>query len=220
MKVSKRYTDFQSETGFFLQYISFHFQRVGVSIEQVLSVLNWHDRYSIAYRKYADPQQHTSATVAEMAKLHKEGVELISGLRQQIKNDKQITLTADDYKSLGIHVDKTTYTRATKPTTAPLLVETEAKPHRNKFQAVDNNTDNPAYLLGRRTRLIIKTAYSVDAKPKAKDYEVVMQSNKATFAIVTPPEIPKGSRGYIRAAYVNSRGEIGPYSKPLEFEVN
>ena len=220
MRISKRYTDFQSETGFFLQYLSFHFQRIGVSIEQVLSVLDWHDRYSVAYRKYADPQQHNRAIIAEMATLHKEGVELISGLRQQMKNDKQITLTADDYKVLGINVDKTERTKPPLLTTAPLIVPAEIKRRSNKFQSVIyDQTGKRRHYLPRRTELIIKVAYSTDGKPEAKDYDVVMVSSKAIFTIITPPEIPKAMKGFIKAAYRNSAGE-SPYSKPLEFAVN
>ena len=220
MKVSKRYTDFQSETGYLLQYLSFHFERIGVSIEQVLSVLDWHDRYSVAYRKYADPLKHTSAIVAEMATLHKEGVELISGLRHQIKNDKQITLTAEDYVRLGIHIDKTGRTKPPLLTTAPLIVSAEIKPRSNKFQSVNyDETGKIRHYLPRRTQLIIKVAYSADGKPEAKDYDVAMVSSKAIFTIITPPEIPKSMKGFVKAAYRNSTGE-SPYSKPLEFAIN
>ena len=208
MKISKRYTDFQSETGFFLQYISFHFQRVGVTIEQVLSVLNWHDRYSIAYRKYADPQQHNRAIVAEMAELHKEGVELIRGLRQQMKNDKQITLTAEDHKQLGIRVDKKERTKPPLPT-APLLVTAKIKTRSNQFRCVTyDETGKRRYYIPHRTQLIIKVAYSSDAKPEAKDYEVAMISTKATFTIITPPEIRKGQRDLSRRLTETAREKV------------
>ena len=219
MKVSKRYTDFQLSTGYMLQYLAFHFGRLGISLEQVLSMLDWHDRYSIAYKKYIDPQQHNRAIIAEMAKLYKEGVEMVSGLRQQMKHDTQITLNADDYINLGIHDDKKTYTKATKPTTAPVLVVAEIKPRSNKFQSVTyDEAGKMRHYLPRLTQLIIKTAYS-HTKPEAKDYDVAMVSSKAIFTIITPPEVKKSMKGFIKAAYRNNAGE-GPYSKPLEFAIN
>ena len=219
MKISKRYTDFQSKSGLFLQYLAFRFQELDVTLQQVLSVLDWHDRYSIAYKKYIDPQQHNKAIIAEMAELHKEGVELVGGLRQQIKKNKKITLTADERAYLGIHLDKETYTKATKPTTAPVLVQAEIKPRSNKFQSITyDETGKSRHYLPRLTELIIKTAYS-KTKPEAKDYDVVMVSSKAVFTIITPPEVPKRTKGFIKAAYRNNAGE-GPYSKPLEFVVN
>ncbi len=55
----------------------------------------------------------------------KDGTRKVNGtsaLRQQLKNNANITLTAEDYVTIGIHIDKTTRTPSPLPTIAPINI--------------------------------------------------------------------------------------------------
>ena len=45
-------------------------------------------------------------------------------------------------------------------------------------------------------------------------------SGRSSFTVVSPPNTQVGTFGYVKNCYVNSRGETGPDSTPLQFMVN
>ena len=134
-----------------------------------------------------------------------------------------VTLTGDDRTAMGIHLDKPTHTRVPVQTVAPMVENFEMHHLQNKFRtsypdsAGDFHRRLPAY-----NQLLHKVAYSASAEPPTADtdYNHVGVSGRSAFTVVSPPNTQVGTFGYVKCRYVNSRGETGPDSTPLQFMVN
>ena len=81
----------------------------------------------------------------------------------------------------------------------------------------DENRRLPAY-----NQLLYKVAYTAAGEPPPADvaYDHISVSGRSSFTVVSPPNTAVGTFGYVKCCYVNSRGETGPDSTPLQFMVN
>ena len=55
--------------------------------------------------------------------------------------------------------------------------------------------------------------------PTDADFIHVFTETRSRFTIVTPEDIADATEGYVKACYVNTRGEAGPFSEIAPFVV-
>ena len=106
--------------------------RLGIATEVVTDLTTYQTDWNTKYATYKDPATHTPAAVEAVRVAYKTGQEKVRSIQRQVKN-AAVEKTADDYKSLSIHIDKETKTRVPRPTEAPSIVETHRAIGSNKF---------------------------------------------------------------------------------------
>ncbi len=223
LRMSARYAQFNELLSKILAYLPDNAGRLKIPDSQVAELTETQRQWAPAYAAYMDPNQRTRAVIMDMEKRFKAADAPVRALQQGLKNNPNITLTGDDHTALGVHVDKTTRTPVPVQTVAPLVEAYEMRHMETKFRtsypdsAGDFHRRLPAY-----NSILIKTAFTAaDAPaPAAADYDHITMSGRSRFTVVAPPNTPVGSHGYVKCAYVNSRGEAGPDSEALMFLVN
>ena len=186
-------------------------------------IAEMHAAWTEKYAEYKDAIRRTHAVINEMQALYQTYGKAIHDLQQSVKNNIDVKLTGADHAALAIHLDKTTRTAVPRQEVAPNIEQVEIKPSLNIFQtAYPDSAGNSHRRLPAYNQLLIKVAYGDgDAVPADAAFTHVTLSGKSKFSVHSPHDIaPVGTRGYVKCAYVNSRGEAGPDSAVFAFVVN
>ena len=110
LRLSAEYVEFNLLFGCIVGYLPDNAERLAIAAAEVSALNAAYGNWGIAYEVYADPARRTSAAIAQMRMEYKKDLRAVHGMRQAVKHNNQITLTAEDYRALGIHHDKTTRT--------------------------------------------------------------------------------------------------------------
>ena len=198
--------------------------RLGVADSQVTALTTFQTDWTTKFNTYKNPATHTPAAVEAVRVAYKTGSEQVREIQQQVKNNNSVEKTADDYKSLSIHIDKETRTPVDRPAVAPLVLEIEIKPGSNKFRFSEPSGEGQAHKhLPYRTHLRYRIAHVApggETPPPDGDYTGIHESGRAEITVIAPPNLPKGTHGFIRGCFVNNKGEAGPECDPLEYVIN
>ena len=203
-------------------WLADHAERLGVSGQQVAELKREAKTWSAIYAEYTNPNTRTRAVIMQIEEDYTRINTLVHTVQQQVKNNAKVTLTGDDHTAMGIHLDKPTRTRVPVQTVAPMVENFEMHHLQNRFRtsypdsAGDFHRRLPAY-----NQLLHKVAYSATAdEPADAAYDHISVSGRSSFTVISPPDTAVGTYGYVKCCYVNSRGETGPDSAPLQFMVN
>lgn len=195
--------------------------RLLVAVDQVTDLGTENVVWIDIWAKYSNPNTRTRAVIVDIETDFQRINAKLSTLQQQVKTNAA-TKTGEDHLALGIHIDKPTRTPVPRQTVAPNVEEYQIAHLQNKFRtsypdsAGDFHRRLPAY-----NSLLIKVAYpAAGVAPVDGDFDHISVSGRGNFTVMSPPDTPKGTIGYVKVCYVNSRGEIGPESEPLSFVVN
>lgn len=120
MRLSQRYLDFNAEVTAILPYITTNMARLETPQAQLDALTAAMTTWTSALSAYTGPATHTPAAIEAMRMQYDSFYHAILALRQQLKNNTNITLTAEDFATIGIHIDKTTRPRAPVPDIAPI----------------------------------------------------------------------------------------------------
>ena len=221
MRLSQKYLDFDAEAKAAMQYLPDTFARLGISQEQYDRLVAELTAWTAALSLYIDPQTHTPAAIENMRMQYDTFYHSILAMRQQLKNDSDITLTADDYTALGIHIDKTTRTRSRVPDVAPISVLLETNHLVNEIvtsQPVQGEERHRA-MPDDVQRIGRAIAYAAEGVTPTRDqYHAIDSVGVTSYRIVSlPSEV--GMICWLITWYINPRGETGPESEPLSFRV-
>ena len=195
--------------------------RLGINDAQHQQFLALLSEWNSAYTAYTNPQAHDDAAVLAMRRSYTSMDALVRGLRLQIKHNRALTLTSEDYQSLGIHRDKQTRTRATAPEHAPIIALLGTTHLENEFQVQQPDSEHFHHLaLPPGPKLARKLAVTAPGSPAPtpQDYRPIDASGKSKFKLIFAPA-DEGNIGYLICAYFNRRGEHGPQSPPLRFYI-
>ena len=197
--------------------------RLGIATETVTDLTTFQTDWNTKYATYKNPATHTSAAVEAVRVAYKLGQEKVRSIQRQVKN-AAVEKTADDYKSLSIHIDKETRTPVPRPTEAPSIVETKRSIGSNKFLVQVSSGEGQAhnrlpYRNHIRYRVALVEPGGVTPPPDG-DYTGIHESGRAEFTVTAPPNTPKGTVGYIKACFVNNKGEAGPECPPYQYVIN
>lgn len=225
IRYSQRLANFDADLKAFDAHLTANATRLAVGADKVTEVTTYRTTvWDVKYATYLAPATHTREAVigAEMA--YNEGMAIIRPLRQQIKNNSEITLEESDYVELGIHMNKGHRTPTPIPEYPPNLQEIETKHNTNRFHASFPDSAGTGRLaIPYRNRIQIECAYlppgNDPAEPTEEDFHLVSQKGRANFTLHAPTGVEAGSRGFVRARYVNAKGEMGPVSATLAFTV-
>lgn len=221
-RLSQRFLDFHVEIESFIGYLTIDNQaRLGVSDAQYQRLLALLQQWSPVYQNYIKPETRTAPVNASIQSIYKEFSAEIRGLQQQIKKDRSITLTAEDYEKLYIHKDKSTITRPNRPDKAPELVLLNTAHLENEFEAHLPNSEDIRHLAlpaGWKLSRKIAVVGPTDPPPLAQDYRPIDSVGRGKFKLTFAPA-DEGKIGYIICTYFNRRGEYGPESPPLRFHI-
>lgn len=222
-KISIAFEKLDSELATMIFHLEEHAGRLGVTPEQIGRLTDLQEKWDPAFAAYKNPATHTSITVGTVQKLAKKIESRLRAMRRQIKNSDIVTLNAGDIVNLKIHPDKETRTRVPVPQHTPVIEQFRWNP-RNPGFAVSYTVDGTEKKkrMPYKTHLEVKTAYAAGGEPPpgAGAYQTVRESGKMKFGITVPGGIPIGMRGFVKVCFVNSNGEPGADSYPLEFLVN
>lgn len=198
--------------------------RLGVSAAQMTALTTFKGDWDTKFADYKDPAKHTAAAVEAVRVAYKSGAEMVREIQQQVKKNASVEKTADDYKSLAIHIDKTTRTPVDRPAVAPLLSEIKIEPGSNKFLFSEPSGEGTSHKhLPYREHIRYRVAHVEPGgviPPPDGDYSGIHESWRAEITVISPPSAMKGTHGFIRGCFVNDKGEAGPECAPLQFTVN
>ena len=198
------------------KHLAAHAQRLGVSEEQVAELNEFKTRWDEIQKRYLDPGRHNAAAVADAQNGYKQGEKLTRGLQQQIKNNRQTTLTGEDFEALDIRPKKTTLTRAKRPLVSPALSVARAGTGKIVIKTV---VPERGEILHRRLPYGCKLLARISYEPEADRFDQIIISGRSTFSF-EPQGRPMGTKGFVKACYFNTRGDLGPECEPFEFVVN
>ena len=221
--LAEKYYRFDSGLKTMTLYLAEHFARLEVSQAQVQAITAFREKWLPLYKKYSTPLTHTRAAVGDMRTIYAEGTKLMRGLRQQIKHNARVQLTGEDQTALQIHIDRRTHKHAQHITSAPTIVEVGINHRKNIFRVRYIGNECEMYgRLPKSNRLMIRIAHvAPDAAPPADNqYGEVKSSGSATITLNPPDDVKRGARGFITVCYVNTLGQMSPWSTPLEFIIN
>ena len=127
LRLAATYSEFNTLISQWGLYMVDNATRLQVSAEQVADLNAAVASWATAYNAYLDPNTRNRAAILAIETEYKADKEMIRGLQQQVKNNKQVTLTGQDRMALEIHEDKETRTRVPVQTVAPLATFYEVK---------------------------------------------------------------------------------------------
>ncbi len=218
MRLSQRYAEHWAELLSMVQYLSDtggvpseNATRLGVTAEQVTSLINFNSAFQTAYNNYIDPDTHGPKAIREMREMDDAAYTFVLPLRQAIKNG-MVTLTTDDYLHLFIHEDKTTRTPAEVPTDAPTLVLVDRRAMALTFDTTMQTTEGVNRVaLPRNTKVARQIAVLPQGtEPTDGDFHPMDYIGRGRFTVMfTEPEV--GMNAFLKVAYENSAGR-GPWS--------
>lgn len=222
-RISKRYYQFNGELEALIGYLTVpNRARLGIRDDQYDGLVAKLPAWSAAFNAYKNPETRTQPVNSEMKRLYKDYEALVRGIRQQVKNLQGVPLTGDDYAALGIHQNKTTRTRHTRPDYAPSIKLIRIAHLENEFEVQHPDSVNINRLaLPTGLKLARKLAITepLDPPPEASAYEPIDEAGRGKFTL-NFDLAQEGKIGYIICSYFNSRGEHGPESPPLRFYIN
>ena len=223
LRLAKKYTDFQADFLTLMTYLGFNYERLRVDGQTVFELSELREKWLAAYDKYSNPDTHTPTATAEVESAYGQSMGLIRKIQQQVKNDAAVELTTQDRYNLLIRERETTKTRATVPAKAPYILVVKRMERSTTFRAMNNLAPkNRRNALPPKTKLLIKVAYpATGEQPTEGDFRFIHDSRRALFTVTAPDDIPQGTLGYVKAAYVSTLGEQSPFNEPpVSFAVN
>jgi hypothetical protein len=221
MKISQIYSDFNSEVTVSVPYIDTNQLPLKVTAAQATELTDFLTDWNALWAKYIDPTQHTDTVVHDMINLYHDFHSSILGIKQQIKNNKSITLTAEMISKIHIHVNAPHRTAIPVPGFAPAnqLIKSTHLVNKiwtfNPQPGMENETNMPVDV----TRISRKMAVVADGvTPSPENYHAITQVGVTIYDIVFSPE-QEGSVAWLITSYVNPRGQEGPPSPPFKFRI-
>lgn len=221
MRLSQKYLDFNSEFTNFDAYLTDNATRLEVATAQVTLVTATLTTWNTAFTQYVTPATHTSIAVEGMRRAFDTAYHLVLGLRQQVKHNRNITLSAADFSNLGIHIDKTTLTPSPIPSQTPIntllatnhLVNTLSASMPK--QGEQNHRGKPEHVHSIGQEIAVLDA---DIDPTPNDYHSIDSIGSTTFDIsFNQSEV--GKTCHLITWYINPRNESGPKSPALSFMI-
>lgn len=203
-------------------YMPTNSERLQIPADVVTEISDKTNAWVAEYAKYLDPNTRTRGVIRDVTELYESTLSFMNKFQQDLKNDTSITLTGPDRQAMQVHTDKTTRTPVPVQADAPNITQVSIAHMKNIFQtsypdtAGESHHRMPAY-----NSLLVKAAFLPDGQPPTEgDYTHITSSGRSKFTLRAPEGTAVGSKGYVVCAYMNSRGELGPFSVPLEFLVN
>ncbi len=174
------------------------------------------------YKLYIDPETHTERQIETTRTAYTQTRSLLSGIQQQVKNSKAVTLTDADIDNLYIHRDAPRRGRVPVPSVAPDNVLLASKHLTNRISTfepspgIENHLGLPADVsrVGRKIALVPQG----EPAPQASDYHPLDSSGAGAFNLVWQPEQAEHNC-YLITWFINFRGESGPESLPFKFAI-
>ena len=221
LRISATYVSFNELFGSIVRYLPANATRLEIADSEVTELNAKYGTWGIAYAAYAEPTGRTSEAIQQVKMEYDTDLAAVQGMQQAVKNNNQIALTAEDHHALGIHIDKKTLTPVPRQEVAPLLEEYRITHHTNFFRANYPDSAGDAHrFLPYGNHLLVQFGYpAAGAEPTEDDFTHVFTATRSRFVIESPDNIAAGTKGYVRACYVNTRGEAGPNSAIVAFIV-
>lgn len=220
MRLSKEYARFNFEINSSVPYIALsgNATRLNISPKQVTSIqehlIDWNSKYA----PYISPNTHTDPVILAVKKAYKIFYSEIQAIKLQLKFNKAITLTSEDYANIRVHKNVTKRSRVPRPVMAPdteVLYQTHlvakifarCPGHKTKKSLPDD-----VKKIGRK---LVVQAVDLDL-PLPAMYQSIESIGSTTFNLIFKYE-EKGLQAHLITCYINPTGEEGPYSNPLSF---
>ena len=217
--ISKIFLRFDTELKGIISYAKANQKRLQISDTTIAHLTNDLAIWASQFALYSDDTKRTSAVTHQVRTNYEDIGSYLHRFQQSLKNDPDVDLTEDDYTGLYIHKDKKRRGHIPKPTIAPQIDLLATSHLRNEFEITDPNRPDqnhrafPDDITGAGRKLAV---VATDVTPAETDYITLGNTGRTMFTINFATN-QEGKRGYLVAWYVNSRGEMGPESKPLSF---
>lgn len=121
--------------------------------------------------------------------------------------------------SVGVHVRPEKYSRVPAPTDQPAMGVVSVYIRTVTVRIYDraNGTlrGKPSGAIGAKIYTFVGEEYPTDAA----QWDYRGDATKGKFAIPFPPSVPNGAQVWVRAAWYNRKGEIGPTSAPISTNI-
>ncbi len=224
MKLNQKYADFMAEMAVTVPYllITGTPARLGVSTTRMASITTNNGILIGKYGIYADPNTHTPASVANVKAIYDIFHPEILALRQQLKNDMDITLTGEDCAALFIHIDVEKRTKVPAPKFSPInhiekrthLVATVFTSNPNPPHDTEKSKPVDVAQIGRKMIIV-----ELDEALPAQDKYVPLNSIGVTVYDIVFQLEEIGKVAYLITWYISPTGETGPVSDPLKINI-
>lgn len=222
MKISQEFLHFNNEVNVSVPYMTDALNKTRLKIDdtQATSMTSHLIDWNIFFAKYMDPSEHTEPVVTDLQNLFAVFHPEILGIKQQIKNNKTVVLTGNDYAKISIHKDAEQRSHVPRPTVSPI---NEVKKQYHLITEIFTHSSAPEHLtethlpvdvvkIGRK---IVITAID-ESQPELSKFQPIeaigVTEYKLTF---TPDQV--GKRAWLITCYINPTGEEGPYSEVISF---
>jgi hypothetical protein len=236
MKISQRYSDFNTEVTSSVPYLVLpaNVTRLQLPSQTVTDIgtnfTNWGNKWT----PYIDPAQHTDISVININNAYHSFHPLIEGVKKMLKSNTAITLTGDDYGSIHIHQDLDHRAHVPRPTVAPAnqVIKTSHLVTKiftnNPQEGFENQTKLPVDVkkVGRKIAVVPPFVTPIPPGgggaafpvPLPEQYMTLEPIGSTIYDLVFQPE-QEGAMAYIITYYINPRGEAGPPSAPFAFRI-
>lgn len=222
MRLAPKYFEFDTELATALAYATANTAALGISADQLTALTDASTAWTAAFALYQTPATHTPLQVAATQTAYNTARDLLTGIQQQIKNDRSITLSDADIDNMYIHRDAQRRGRVPVPSVAPDNTLLESKHLTNQISTfqpdpgVENHRGLPTDVFAVMRKIALVAIGS--PAPEADAYHAIETSGHGTFRLAWVPE-QEGMECYLITAFVNRRGEMGPESQPISFTI-
>ena len=222
MRLSVNYQTLRDQLAIAIPYMTANAERLGITADQLTSITARQTAFVAAHDLYLDPETHTPRVVHTTETEYLAADDEFRGLQQQMKNNRALEMTDADYDNTFTHRNADRRGRRPTPTVAPANTLLDSKRQTNTietYKPVEGDTnhrrlDKDVARVGRKVALI----NSGDPVPTADDYHSLPPSGYGTFTLTWQPE-QRGKVCYLITWFENYKGEPGPESAPLEFQI-
>jgi hypothetical protein len=222
MRLSKEYQRFHFEINVSVPYMVAvaNATRLQIATSQVTSLQNHLLAWNTKYALYINPETHTDVAILGVKLAYKVFHKEIQAIKLQLKFNKAIELTEEDYAAIGIHKNAKKRYRRPRPVKAPN--NSVSLQYHSVTQICTFDPENPTkkalpedvFKIGRK--MVIQP---IDQKPpELKAYQPLESIGKTIYKIIFK-EGDENCKAYLMTCYINSTGQEGPYSDPLSFTI-
>ncbi len=214
MKLSTKILLFNFELKFFVAYIVVNFADLFLTSDQKDEIQAMWTDWGTPFDAYTDPNTHNTITVTAMNDLYIANRSAVDGVKQQIKSNPSITLTALDYANLYIPKPKTTRSRIPAVGYAPVVSCISNSHLLPVFFVADPNHPAKRGKPKDVAAIGVKICYAgVGATPSADDYRIQQSEGRTEFEWPCPSD-KVGKVLWVICFYLSPTGEAGPDSNP------
>jgi hypothetical protein len=224
MKLNQIYSNFHSEFDGSVVYLNVTgtAPRLGISSGTLTSLNNQMGFVDSAYNTYKDPLLHTEASTLNMKMKFDAAHPIWAGVQQMLKNNVEITLTADDISALHIHIDHPHGHVIPAVNFAPsnvVIKQTHLVTRIFTFNPTDGHQSDkhkpPTVGKIGREMAIVKIG---DPVPTGDQYKTLDSIGVVQYDLIFAPE-NLNYEAYLVTWYISPTGEASVKSLPLKFTI-